>query len=520
MKKIAAFLLTFLSISLLALAGDIPATNHQILSLPGLSVQLNFTQYSGYVPLSPTKSLFYWLVESPTASNEKPLILWLNGGPGASSVALGLFHEVGPFHVNAEGNGSTLSLAPNAWNNDANILFLESPAGIGFSYSDLTDVIDEDSKLSDSAAAEDAYQFLVNWLNLYPQYKGRKFYMAGESYAGHYIPQLSQVIVTRNKGISKPDINLQGFLLGNPALDDVLDHKGQYEFWWNLGLISDSLYYALKTTCLNHSYILPTPDCKALWDKGRTQMDFTDTYQVSETPCQEDTLKWKNLDDSRRKQLDHCKHYYAAIYLNREDVRKALHVEAFGTRQWKAYRHEMRLVWQSVPSTLPIFKELIAAGLKMWIYSGNNDGIIPPASTRYSLGSLNLKPIGDWRAWHVTHSKVGGWCQDYEGLTFAVVNGAGHEVPVLRPEASYGFYNFISDVALWSKDLDWGYNFLLSTLNLLSCYIDHTLKPLLIVDGRSSSATVNGNSWPLITSSWTDCKTGPRLGGGMDSAML
>ncbi|KAK6945171.1 Peptidase S10, serine carboxypeptidase [Dillenia turbinata] len=436
MQKIAAFLLAFLSLSLFGFARDIPANNdHQIHSLPGLSVTLNFTQYSGYVPLSPTKSLFYWFIESPTSSGEKPLILWLNGGPGASSVALGLFHEVGPFHVNTD--GSTLTLSPYAWNNEANILYLESPAGIGFSYSDLTEVIDEDSKLSDSAAAEDAYQFLIHWFNRYPQYKGRKFYMAGESYAGHYIPQLSQLIVARNKGISNPDINLQGFLLGNPALDDVLDHKGQFEFWWNLGLISDSLYSALKTTCLNHSYIRPTLECKALWDKGRTEMDFTDTYQVSVTPCQEDTLKWKSLDDSRRKQLEHCQHYFAAMYLNREDVRKAIHAEAFGTRQWKAYRHEMRLVWESVPSTLPIIKELIAAGLKMWIYSGNNDGIIPPTSTRYSLGSLNLKQKGDWHAWHVTHSTVGGWCQEYEGLTFAVVNGAGHEVPVLRHEASY-----------------------------------------------------------------------------------
>lgn len=92
----------------------------------------------------------------------------------------------------------------------ANVLFLESPAGVGFSYSNTSSDYD---KSGDQRTANDSYIFLVNWLERFPEYKGRAFYISGESYAGHYAPQLAATILTHNMESKRMIINLQGILV-------------------------------------------------------------------------------------------------------------------------------------------------------------------------------------------------------------------------------------------------------------------------------------------------------------------
>lgn len=109
------------------------------------------------------RALFYYLVES---ASEKPLLLWLNGGPGCSSLGYGAMQELGPFRVTEDNR--TLSRNMHAWNSVANMIFLESPAGVGFSYSNTS----ADYDLSgDQRTAADAYVFLVRWLERFPEYR-------------------------------------------------------------------------------------------------------------------------------------------------------------------------------------------------------------------------------------------------------------------------------------------------------------------------------------------------------------
>ena len=89
----------------------------------------------------------------------------------------------------------------------ANVLFLESPAGVGFSYSKNAS---ENYISGDKATAKDAYIFLINWLQRFPQYKNRDFYITGESYAGHYVPQLAYTIFVNNIFRRQNIINLKG----------------------------------------------------------------------------------------------------------------------------------------------------------------------------------------------------------------------------------------------------------------------------------------------------------------------
>lgn len=90
----------------------------KITHLPGQPENVDFSQYSGYVTVNEKsgRALFYWLTESPKSREPKsrPLVLWLNGGPGCSSIAYGAAEELGPFHINSD--GKSLYLNPYAWN--------------------------------------------------------------------------------------------------------------------------------------------------------------------------------------------------------------------------------------------------------------------------------------------------------------------------------------------------------------------------------------------------------------------
>ncbi|VDL87310.1 unnamed protein product [Schistocephalus solidus] len=157
-------------------------------SLPGLNPMPKFRQYSGYLQgATENIQLHYWLVEASTNAEKLPLVLWLNGGPGCSSL-LGLLNENGPFSI-------------------ANILYLESPAGVGFSYA-----VNGNVSTDDDIVAKNNFAALENFFKRFPSYKGRDFYITGESYGGIYVPILALLVA------SKPEINLRVslFLLFSP----------------------------------------------------------------------------------------------------------------------------------------------------------------------------------------------------------------------------------------------------------------------------------------------------------------
>lgn len=427
----------------------------KITELPGQPKNVGFNQYSGYVTANKRagRALFYWLTESPASRNpeSRPLVLWLNGGPGCSSIAFGASEEIGPFRIRPD--GKTLYSNPYAWNNLANLLFLESPAGVGFSYSNTSSDL---YTAGDQRTAEDAYTFLVNWFERFPQYKHRDFYIAGESYAGHYVPQLSQLVYQRNKGNQHPIINFKGFLVGNAVTDDYNDYVGTFEYWWTHGLISDSTYQILKVACDLGSSEHPSVECIKALTVAEGEQGNIDPYSIFTRPCNDTSSLRLNLRGRypwMSRSYDPCTERYAKVYFNHPEVQKALHANVTGIAySWDTCSDIVGNYWADSPlSMLSIYKELIAAGRRIWVYSGDTDAVVPVTATRYSLAALKLPTLINWYPWY-DNKKVGGWSQVYKGLTFVTVTGAGHEVPLHRPRQAFIlFRSFLENKSMMSS---------------------------------------------------------------------
>ncbi|CAI7903824.1 unnamed protein product [Closterium sp. NIES-53] len=242
-----------------------------------------FGQWAGYIPVGPAgrKRLFYWLTESVAAPLTKPLVLWLNGGPGCSSIGYGLLQELGPWRV-AGPAGRQLQFNPYSWNKLANVLFLDSPAGAGFSYS----LAASDLATGDNQTAQDTVQFLRAFLRRHPRYNGRKLLLAGESYAGHYIPQLADALVAME---ARPALRVRmrvgGVLLGNPFVHARVDTTTRARFFLDHGLLSPRLFSQAAQCGFSADTVRPGMACDAVMNAIATADSGIDPYDIYAPVC-------------------------------------------------------------------------------------------------------------------------------------------------------------------------------------------------------------------------------------------
>ncbi|XP_005102722.2 lysosomal protective protein-like [Aplysia californica] len=218
-----------------ALVSSAPSKD-QIQHLPGLAQQPTFKQYSGYLSALGTKQLHYWFVESQNEPSSDPVVLWLNGGPGCSSL-FGLLQENGPFTIQPD--GKTLVANPSSWNTLTNVIYLEAPAGVGYSYSK-----DKDYRTDDDDTSLNNLVAMVDFFRKFPEYKKNDFYITGESYGGIYVPLLALRVVENRT------INLKGFAIGNGLSDVKLNDNSVNFLTYYHGIVGSELWdKTLKDCC-------------------------------------------------------------------------------------------------------------------------------------------------------------------------------------------------------------------------------------------------------------------------------
>ncbi|KAG6496146.1 hypothetical protein ZIOFF_043994 [Zingiber officinale] len=388
----------------------------QVRRLPG-QPPVGFRQFAGYVTVNEShgRAIFYWFFEAADNATHRPLLLWLNG--------------------------------------EANLLFIEAPVGVGFSY---TNTSSDLNNIGDKFTAEDSYIFLLNWFKRFPQFKSHDFFIAGESYAGHYVPQLSEKIFDENKRASPEDfINFKGFMIGNALLDDDTDQTGMIDYAWDHAVISDQVYHDVKSNC-NFSDENSTDACNAALDAYYAVYDIIDMYSLYAPVCLDSAASASGISTknghfisgvapklaSRHSQwhqkptgYDPCAYYYTEAYFNRGDVQEALHANVSGSIPYNwTHCSDVINYWNDSPaSILPVIRKLVDGGVRVWVYSGDADGRIPVTATRYTLRKLGLKTVQEWTPWY-DRQEVGGWRIVYDqGLTFVTIRGAGHEVPTFAP---------------------------------------------------------------------------------------
>uniref|UniRef100_M1A8X8 Carboxypeptidase n=1 Tax=Solanum tuberosum TaxID=4113 RepID=M1A8X8_SOLTU len=331
--------------------------------LPG-QPPVKFQQYGGYVTVNQSagRALYYYFTEAEN-SNALPLLLWLNGGPGCSSIAYGAMEELGPFRVNSD--GKTLHRNRYAWNHAANVLFLESPAGVGFSY---TNTSSDLNTTGDSRTANDNVVFLLNWLERFPEYKNRDFYISGESYAGHYVPQLAHAILQLNKLEKKTLINLKGIIIGNAVINDDTDTIGMYEYFASHALISDETYHDILNSCYDDNY--NQRKCDEAAEITNKNLNNLDIYNIYYPLCKDGNLT-KYPKTPTPLQIDPCSDKYIYAYMNRRNVQDALHANVTNLKyDWTSCSDSLFYDWKDSPVTIiPLLKESLANGVRVWIFS-------------------------------------------------------------------------------------------------------------------------------------------------------
>jgi cathepsin A (carboxypeptidase C) len=247
----------FLSLAALALIGVATAQQR-----PTDEVFLDEDQKSGLVSMGNGDDMFYWLFKSRGSPETDPLVIWLTGGPGCAS-EVALFYENGPYTINDD-----LTLNPNAqsWNKVSNLLYVDQPVGTGFSR--CSSIFHYDSTEDEIAA--NIKTFLDGFLVANPEFRGRDFFITGESYAGHYIPAIAYHFVKEIPAGSL-GLNFKGIAIGNGWVDPVVQYPQYAEFAYENNMVSFEMYLTLKASFA---------ECVNLINNGKTQDDQVYALEV------------------------------------------------------------------------------------------------------------------------------------------------------------------------------------------------------------------------------------------------
>ncbi|TQS33513.1 hypothetical protein Golomagni_06140 [Golovinomyces magnicellulatus] len=390
-------------------------------------------QLSGYLDDNENdKHLFFWFFESRNDPTNDPVVLWLNGGPGCSSMA-GLFEELGPASIPNRDLKPVRN--PYSWNNNASVIFLDQPVDTGFSYTNSSG-----SGVGTSvAAAKDINALLSLFFSQYTEYAEQPFHISGESYAGHYIPAAASEILSH----SNSNINLKSILIGNGLTDPYT----QYAYYQPMGC-GQGGYPAVmdSSTCQTMKNAIPgcQKSIKACYDGGSASTCQRATNQCGSAMLSPYQRTGRSVYDVRANPPTGSS--YAEQFLNQDKVQNAIGAEAtrFSECNYDVYgRFSDTGDWM-----LPIHKKIpgILQKIPVLIYAGDADYICN------WLGNQAWTNALDWpgkaafnqatmKGLKGSNGKEYGQVKNANGFAFMRIYQAGHMVPADQPAPSLNFFN-------------------------------------------------------------------------------
>ncbi|KAG2146442.1 Alpha/Beta hydrolase protein [Suillus bovinus] len=407
----------------------------------------NVIQISGYINVGANMSMWFWFFESRNSPETAPFTLWLNGGPGCSSM-IGLFQENGPCLVNADQNSTVLN--PYSWNGLSNMIYIDQPIGTGFSYG--TDTVN-----STEAAAPfvwTAFQVLFE-SQLFSKYASREFIFATESYGGHYGPGFVTYFEEQNALIASGKIDavpivVSALMINNGWYDPLIQNIAYLDFATYapgygqlqpddvLKNISDSLYgpdgcVAQENAC--YAAGTSTQSNKICRD--------ADNYCINNvfTPAVGDYDSY----DIRQNSSSLFPPEYYMYYLRKEDIMKKIGAQVKYEECPDAPYEKFVKTGDDARTWLPQLSALVNSGMKVLIWAGDTD-----MNCNWLGGHASVLAM-DWYGNETLHNTpftnmtINGTpvaaVQNVDNFSFARVYGAGHEVAAFQPQAALEIFS-------------------------------------------------------------------------------
>ncbi|KAL8812102.1 MAG: hypothetical protein Q9223_005209 [Gallowayella weberi] len=392
-------------------------------------------QYSGYLSVGGNMNMWFWFFEARSNPETAPLAAWFNGGPGCSSM-IGLFQEIGPCHfVNG---ASTPSLNQYSWNNYANMLYIDQPIGVGFSYG-------TNSVTSTVTAAPYVWKLLQAFYAQFPQYENRDFGVFTESYGGHYGPEFADYFEKQNAAIasstiSGKSIKLVALGVNNGWFDAQLQQKAYVDY------SALNSYRPLITASQRKSY-LDTYNTKCLPALQSCASSGTNSacsnadkvcYNTIEGPLSQ-TADF-DVYDIRSPANDPNPPQTYVNYLKSSAVMKAIGAQSTYQECPNAPYQNFAATGDHSRSFLPQLSDVVRSGIQTVIWAGDTDWICnwignqaaAQAVSYPEQSALANEPLANY----TVAGRVAGTFKAAGKLSFARIFGAGHEVPFYQPEVA------------------------------------------------------------------------------------
>ncbi|KAM5271790.1 putative serine carboxypeptidase CPVL [Ctenodactylus gundi] len=397
---------------------------------PGVSVE----SYAGYITVNQTcnSNLFFWFFPAQIQPEDAPVVLWLQGGPGGSSM-FGLFVEHGPYVITSN---MTVRSRDFPWSTTLSMLYIDNPVGTGFSFTDDT----RGYAVNEDDVARDLYSALIQFFQLFPEYEKNDFYATGESYAGKYVPAIAHYIHYLNP-VREFKINLKGVALGNGYSDPESIVDGYAAFLYEIGLLDEKQKNYFQKQC---------DECV----KHIKAQDWLEAFEILDRLLDGDLTS----EASFFQNVTGCSNYYNFLqctepedqsyygkFLSLPEVRQAIHV---GNRTFSdGAEVEKYLREDTVKSVKPWLTEIMN-NYKVLLYNGQLDIIVAASLTERSLMAMEWKGSQKYRrverkVWKIFKSdnEVAGYVRQVGDFHQVIVRGGGHILPYDQPLRSFDMIN-------------------------------------------------------------------------------
>ncbi|KAM3504355.1 hypothetical protein MY11210_008387 [Beauveria gryllotalpidicola] len=451
--------------------------------------------YSGYADVAEDQHSFFWFFEARDVDpRTAPLTVWVSGGPGSSSMN-GLFKELGPCHIDYFGQPVD---NPHSWSRRSNLLFVDQPTHVGFSYSvPVPGTLDDKTRAvvplpdetcppddaetcgtfslpyanltsnSTANAAPNMWRTLQGFMGAFPQYSRHGVHFVSQSYGGHYAPIFSDYFLKQNdkKIPGAAHIDLRSVLIGNGWYDPIVQYSAYYNFTVSPGSTYDFAMYNTSVQEMLYEDLFGPKGCisglkECRENNDQKQCEAADRYCVSHIDEYPARFANRNAYDIRQLNPDPFPYKFYRDYLNRAEIQEAIGAFTNFSSSSTAVTEAFFTTADNGRSvgSVEALQNLVNHDLTVAMWAGDADSICD------WMGGQTISDMVGVAGWSdagfadlaTSDGRVHGQVKQLRKFSFTRFYEAGHEVPFYQPLASLEYFERViggMDVATGKVDI-------------------------------------------------------------------